>query len=97
MLIKREDVTPNLSNEYTWQGVCVSQGHPCDISAVDFLIKVGLEYPGEVHVLALGPLSNVAFALQKHPEIATIWVRFSCFMAEDLFLRFSTQLGWYKM
>lgn len=52
------------------------QGHPCGISAVDYLIKVGLEHPGEVHVLALGPLSNVAFALQKYPEIASKWVRF---------------------
>ncbi len=40
--------------------------------AVDFLIRAIRENPGEVVVAAIGPLTNVALAVAKDPEIATL-------------------------
>lgn len=38
--------------------------------AVDFIIRTVLANPGEMHLLAIGPLTNVALALLKAPRIA---------------------------
>jgi purine nucleosidase len=38
--------------------------------AVDFIIDTVLAQPGEVSLVALGPLTNVAMALRKAPELA---------------------------
>lgn len=38
--------------------------------AVDFIIRAVRENPGEVTILALGPLTNIALALEKAPDIA---------------------------
>jgi purine nucleosidase len=38
--------------------------------AVDFIIDTVLAQPGEVSLVALGPLTNVALALRKAPELA---------------------------
>lgn len=43
---------------------------PIDIPAYDFIIREVEKYPGEVTVLAVGPMTNVALALLKRPEIA---------------------------
>jgi len=37
--------------------------------AVDFIIEKVLEYPGEVNIAAVGPLTNLAVAIRKAPEI----------------------------
>lgn len=38
--------------------------------AVDYLIRTVMENPGQIHLLAIGPLGNVALALRREPRIA---------------------------
>lgn len=38
--------------------------------AVDLIIETLREAPGEVHLVAIGPLTNIALALRKEPRIA---------------------------
>lgn len=38
--------------------------------AVDFLVRTVMENPGEIHLLAVGPLTNVALAVQREPRMA---------------------------
>ncbi|GMH38210.1 hypothetical protein BSKO_06094 [Bryopsis sp. KO-2023] len=54
------------------------KGAAIEESAVDFLVNTILRHPGEVYVLALGPLTNVALALQKVPGIANKWAGLVC-------------------
>ncbi len=42
---------------------------PVDQHAVDFLIEKLLASPGEITLVAIGPLSNVALALRREPKI----------------------------
>ena len=44
--------------------------HPAAGHAVDFIIDTVLAQPGEVTLVALGPLTNVAIALRKAPALA---------------------------
>lgn len=37
---------------------------------VDFLIETALAAPGAIHLLAIGPLTNVALALRREPRLA---------------------------
>jgi purine nucleosidase/pyrimidine-specific ribonucleoside hydrolase len=39
--------------------------------AVDFIIETAMNAPGEIELLAIGPLTNVAMALRKEPSIAS--------------------------
>jgi purine nucleosidase len=43
-----------------------SEGH-----AVDFLIEKAHKYPGDIHLLAIAPLTNIAMAIKKDPTITT--------------------------
>jgi purine nucleosidase len=38
--------------------------------AVDYLVRTVMENPGEIHLLAIGPLTNVALAMLKEPRLA---------------------------
>ncbi len=46
-------------------------GSAFEKGAVDFLIETIEKHPGEVAVLAIGPMTNLAIALRLRPEIAT--------------------------
>jgi inosine-uridine nucleoside N-ribohydrolase len=43
---------------------------PPNEDAAGFLIAQASRYPGAVHLVAVGPLTNVAQALQRHPQLA---------------------------
>ncbi|XP_022743754.1 uridine nucleosidase 1-like [Durio zibethinus] len=43
----------------------------CDRSASEFLVEKVSEYPGEVSVLALGPLTNLALAIKRDSSFAS--------------------------
>ncbi len=45
-------------------------GRAPDRHAVDLLIDTVMDRPGEVHLLAVGPLTNVAAAMVRQPEVA---------------------------
>jgi purine nucleosidase len=45
------------------------QLRPSREDAVDYIVRVAMESPGEVHLLAIGPLTTVALALQREPRL----------------------------
>jgi purine nucleosidase len=42
---------------------------PSSEDAVDYIVRVVMANPGEIHLLAIGPLTNVALALQREPRL----------------------------
>lgn len=46
------------------------KGKPIDKSAAEFIIDTVRAYPGEVMLVPVGPLTNIALALKADPEIA---------------------------
>lgn len=49
-------------------------GEPLSISAAQFIIESAARWPGEVVVLALGPLTNIALALHLNPALPQLLV-----------------------
>ena len=42
---------------------------PAEGHAVDFLIETVHKYPGDIHLIAIAPLTNIAMAIKKDPTI----------------------------
>lgn len=55
-----------------WDGVEGPEDHelPANDDAAGFIIEQALANPGEVHLVAVGPLTNVAMALMRRPQLA---------------------------
>ena len=47
-------------------------GEPVEEAAADMLIRLAHEHPGELRVLAIGPLTNLAVALERDPELPSL-------------------------
>ena len=43
---------------------------PSPEHSVDYIVRTVMESPGEIHLVAIGPLTNVALALLREPELA---------------------------
>lgn len=43
-----------------------------DESAAEFIVKMAHQFPGEITLVPVGPLTNIALALRIDPEIATL-------------------------
>lgn len=43
---------------------------PSTEHAIDFIIRMVMDNPGEIHLLAIGPLTNVAIAVRREPALA---------------------------
>lgn len=41
-----------------------------DLNAVDYLINTIKEYPDQIYIIAIGPLTNIACAIKKEPNFA---------------------------
>ncbi|THG30935.1 nucleoside hydrolase [Naasia lichenicola] len=47
-------------------------GEPVEGDAADLLISLAYEYPGELEIIAVGPMTNLAIALQRDAELASL-------------------------
>src|SRR3954447_532546 len=56
-------------------GLPLSGGKPDPGHAVDAIIDLARRYPGEITLVTLGPLTNIALALRKAPDIAGLFAR----------------------
>lgn len=55
------------------QGILEDGDHlpePVDEFAPDFIIRMVMENPSKIHLVAIGPLTNIALALVKEPRLA---------------------------
>jgi purine nucleosidase len=75
-IVKRDDIpvfvgrkTNNkIFQQYTWAEDFTAR-RPAKKSAADFIVETVKRYPGEVTLLAVGPLQNIADALRKEPNL----------------------------
>ncbi|WP_230673390.1 nucleoside hydrolase [Rathayibacter sp. Leaf248] len=44
-------------------------GSPVDEDPADLLLRLAREHEGELRLIAVGPLTNIALALRRHPEL----------------------------
>lgn len=75
-IAKRDDIAvyvgrktnDKVFQQYTWAEDFVTR-RPARKSAADFIVETVKRYPGEVILLAVGPLQNLADALRKEPNL----------------------------
>ena len=70
VVVGRQTPTPNnrIDHQFSWAEDFMAK-KPIAKSAADFIIETVKRYPGEVVLLAVGPLQNVADALRKEPNL----------------------------
>ena len=75
-------------------GVCQSSVLPADfappinpLSGPELLIQTAQQYPGQLTLLCLGPLTNIALALQQEPELGSL-------LRQVFFMGGTSQLWW---
>jgi purine nucleosidase len=59
---------------YEGDGLLAADDPPLSVvpqHAVDHIIETVMTSPGEIHLLAIGPLTNVALAIRKEPQLVT--------------------------
>lgn len=56
--------------EYIEKNGPVNLKNVADESAVDFLIRIAQEFPGEITIVCLAPLTNLGKAIKKSPDFA---------------------------
>jgi uridine nucleosidase len=44
-------------------------GHPLDLPAAEYIIRTALAHPGEITLVAVGPLTNLALAARLEPRV----------------------------
>jgi purine nucleosidase len=75
-------------------GVCQASVLPADfapsidsLTGPELLIQTAHQYPGQLTLLCLGPLTNVALALQQEPELSSL-------LRQVFFMGGTSQLWW---
>jgi purine nucleosidase len=75
-------------------GVCQASVLPADfaspinsLTGPELLIQTAQQYPGQLTLLCLGPLTNVALALQQEPELSSL-------LRQVFFMGGTSQLWW---
>ncbi len=59
----------NVSPQFSWAEDFTAK-RPARKSAADFIVETVRRYPGQVTLIAVGPLQNIADALRKEPDLA---------------------------
>lgn len=54
---------------------CFAQGVALETPAARFIAEMVIAHPGEISILALGPLTNIALSMQYDPRVASHMVR----------------------
>jgi purine nucleosidase len=75
-------------------GVCQASVLPADfappinsLTGPELLIQTAQQYPGQLTLLCLGPLTNIALALQREPELSSL-------LRQVFFMGGTSQLWW---
>lgn len=65
--------SPHVHGDDGIGGVALPAGAaPVDEDPADLLLRLAREHEGELRLVAIGPLTNIALALRRHPEIASL-------------------------
>ena len=70
VLVGRKTPTPDdrVDYQFSWAEDFTAK-RPAEQSAADFIVETVKRFPGEVTLVAVGPLQNVADALRKEPDL----------------------------
>lgn len=59
------------------------KGKPIEKTAPEFLVEQAKLYPGEITVVALGPLTNIALVRLSHRQFSGLTYLYSYYLIED--------------